>query len=227
MSGHSKWANIKNRKGAVDKKRSEVFTKVSKDILTALRTGVGMKTAIDKAREVNMPKENIERLIARFEERRAAMGSYVFEGFGPLGVPVVVEVETDNKNRVLGEIKFIFKENGGALGESGSVGFLFDRVGEVEVEALPEEKELELIDAGAIDFDGNIILTNPEDRVKMEKRVKEMGLKTVRTELVMRPKSPVMLGSEDEVSRIMDLVDSLEENDDVVNVFAGFDLKEK
>jgi YebC/PmpR family DNA-binding regulatory protein len=136
MSGHSKWANIKNRKGAQDKKRSETFTKVAKNILTAIREGGGntnpdanlyLKTAIEKSREVNMPKENIERLLAKFEERKSNLVSGIFEGFGPDAVPMIVEVETDNKNRTLSEIKNMFKVAGGNLGESGSVAYLFRR----------------------------------------------------------------------------------------------------
>lgn len=233
MSGHSKWANIKNRKGAQDKKRSEAFTKTSKNILTAIRAGGGntnpemnllLKTAIDKAREVNMPKENVERLLTKFEERKANLATYVFEGFGPFGVPLMIEVETDNKNRVLGEVKLIFRDNGGSLGESGSVAFMFDRVAEMEVEKLSEEAQLDLIDSGADDFEGNVVITSADKLKLMSDKLTSMGMKVVRAEIVMRPKLPTMLKSEEEIGQIMDLVESLEENDDVVNVFAGFDL---
>jgi len=235
MSGHSKWANIKNRKGAQDKKRSEAFTKVSKNILTAIRSNGGntnpdanlsLKVAIEKAKEVNMPKENIERLIARFEERKANLASFEFEGFGPYGVPMIVETETDNKNRVLGEIRLIFRDYSGSLGTEGSVNFLFDRVGEVELASLPEDKQLELIDAGAIDFDGEIVLTAPVDLKKVVDKAKEAGLEVVSSELSMRAKQPVMLGNSDELERMMEMIDVLEANDDVVNVFAGFDFHE-
>jgi len=176
MSGHSKWANIKNRKGAQDKKRSEAFTKVSRNIITALRTGIGLQEAINRAKEVNMPKDNIERLIARFEERKANLVNYEFEGFGPYGVPMIVEVETDNKNRILGEIRLIFRNYDGNLGEEGSVNFLFDRVGEIIVETLPEDKELELIDEGAVDFEETTILVSPTDLKKMLNKAGELGL---------------------------------------------------
>ncbi|MEI8068167.1 MAG: YebC/PmpR family DNA-binding transcriptional regulator, partial [Candidatus Shapirobacteria bacterium] len=138
MSGHSKWANIKQRKGAQDKKRSVAFTKIAKNILTAIRLGGSnsnpetnsqLKTAIEKAREVNMPKENIDRLLTRFEERKANMINFYLEGYGPFGVPMVIEIETDNKNRILGEVKLIFRNYGGNLGESNSVMFQFNRVG--------------------------------------------------------------------------------------------------
>ncbi len=237
MSGHSKWANIKNRKGAQDKKRSEAFTKISKNILTAIRVGGGsadpvvngaLKVAIDKAREVNMPKENIQRLLDRFEERKANLVSVILEGYGPFGVPVIIEAETDNKNRILGEIKLIFKNYEGALGESNSVMYQFDRVGEVELDSagqnvIPEEQQLELIDLGAIDFDGNTVIVETSSLNEFAKRVEELGLKVVRSEAVYRAKNPTMLQSEEQVEKIMDFIDELESNDDVLGVFCGFD----
>ncbi len=232
MSGHSKWANIKNRKGAQDKKRSEAFTKISKNILTAIRMGGGsadpvvngsLKVAIDKAREVNMPKENIQRLLDRFEERKANLMSVVLEGYGPFGVPVIVETETDNKNRILSEIKLIFKNYGGALGETNSVMYQFDRVGEVELEDINEEKQLELIDLGAADFDGNTVITELSGLNDFVKKIEDSGLNIVRSEAVYRVKTPIMLASEDDVSKMMDFIDELESNDDVLGVWAGFD----
>ncbi|MFA6185287.1 MAG: YebC/PmpR family DNA-binding transcriptional regulator [Candidatus Shapirobacteria bacterium] len=231
MSGHSKWSNIKNRKGAQDKKRSAVFTRASKNILTAIRDGVGLKAAIEKAKEVNMPKENIDRLIAKFESRKANLVVMTMEGYGPFGVPVVIELETDNKNRILGEIKLIFRNYGGSLGDNNSVLFQFKRVGEIELDfveqngEIPEEKQLELIDAGAVDFDGNIVLVEPNDLDSVVKKIEDMGLTINRSELVLRSNNPVMLNSEEEVGKIMDMVEELEENDDVVNVFMGFDYK--
>ena len=229
MSGHSKWSNIKNRKGAQDKKRSAVFTRASKNILTALRDGVGVKAAIDKAKEVNMPKENIDRLIAKFEGGKANLMIVVLEGYGPFGVPMVIETETDNKNRILGEIKLIFRNYGGNLGESNSVMFQFKRVGEIELDSaeqnISEEKQLELIDTGAIDFDGNMVLVEPNDLNEAVKKIEGMGLTVVNSESVLRANNPTMLNSEEEVGKIMDMIDELEENDDVINVFAGFDYK--
>jgi transcriptional/translational regulatory protein YebC/TACO1 len=187
---------------------------------------VGVKAAIDKAREVNMPKENIDRLIAKFEGGKANLIAITLEGYGPFGVPIVIDLETDNKNRILGEIKLIFRNYGGNLGESNSVMFQFKRVGEIELEDdILEDKELDLIDVGAIDFDGNIILTEPNDLIEMVKKVEEMGLKVTNSESVLRANNPIMLNSEDEVSKIMDMIEELEENDDVISVFAGFDYK--
>jgi len=221
MSGHSKWNNIKNRKGAQDKKRSAMFTKASREIMVALRTGTGLETAIAKSREVNMPKENIDRLIARFKERKDSLVTFMMEGFGVEGVPLMVEVETDNKNRSLGEIKLIFKENGGTMGENGSVAFLFDRVGEIELDELTEEKELELIDKGAIDFEENKLFCKIEDLNHLEG---DLGIKG---QIVMRAKTPMMLASEDQVTRVLDFIEKLEENEDVINVFSSFDYDEQ
>ena len=226
MSGHSKWSNIKNRKGAQDKKRSEVFTRVSRDILTALRTGSGLKSAVDKAREANMPNENVNRLIAKFEERKANLVATTMEGYGPFGVPVVIEIETDNKNRILGEIKLIFRNYGGNLGENNSVMFQFKRVGEVELKnELTEEMELNLIDVGAIDFEGNVVLSEIADLNNLVKKIEEMRLEIERSGLSMRSTNPILLNSEEEVAKIMDMIEELENNDDVINVFAGFDYK--
>jgi YebC/PmpR family DNA-binding regulatory protein len=231
MSGHSKWNNIKNRKGAQDKKRSEAFTKISKNILTAIRLGGGssdpqvngtLKVSIDKAREANMPKENIERLLTRFEERKDNLISIILEGYGPFGVPVIVETETDNKNRILAEVKLIFKNYGGDLGETNSVMYQFDRVGEVEFENITEEKQLELIDLEVIDFDENIVIVEANSLNDFCNRAKNKGLEPLRSELVYRAKNPIELKSDEELNKILDFVDELENNDDVLGVYAGF-----
>jgi YebC/PmpR family DNA-binding regulatory protein len=232
MSGHSKWNNIKNRKGAQDKKRSEAFTKFSKNIMTAIRLGGGssdpkvngtLKVAIEKAREVNMPKENIERLLARFEERKANLISVILEGYGPFGVPIIIDAETDNKNRILGEIKLIFKSYDGSLGETNSVMFQFNRVGEVEFENINEETQLILIDIGATDFDENLAIVDVLNINQFATKAVGLGLKVIKTEIVYRAITPIMLKSEEELNKIMDFIDELENNDDVLGVFAGFD----
>lgn len=232
MSGHSKWANIKNRKGAQDKKRSEAFTRSAKNILTAIRVSGGnsnpesnsaLRTAIEKAREANMPKENIDRLIKKFEERKANLVTMLLEGFGPGSVPILMDVETDNKNRTLGEIKLMFRNNNGNLGESNSVSFLFEKVGEVELEKFDSEKELELIDAGVEEIEENVLLTKSEDVDTVTKRVTELGMVVVKSGVVMRARTPVELKSAEELEKMMDFIEELEEYDDVVNVFAGFD----
>lgn len=236
MSGHSKWANIKTRKGAQDKKRSSEFTKVAKLILTAIRQGGGkveleangfLRVAVEKAREVNMPKENIERLLKSFEERRNHLANFVFEGFGPFGVPLMIETETDNKNRIVGEIRSILKNYEGNLGESGSVAFMFDKVGEVEVKKIEDEMELELIDLGVEDIDGNVLIVSPEKLSEMVDLFKSKGLEVTRQEISHRCKMPMMLQSESNLARVLDLIEELEENEEVVNVWAGFDYAQK
>ncbi len=236
MSGHSKWANIKNRKGAQDKKRSETFTKISKLILTAVRQGGGktdpevnayLKVALEKAREASMPKDNIERLLSSFEERRARLASYIFEGFGPFGVPLIIEVESDNKNRAIGEIKSILNSYGGNLGESGSVAFMFEKVGEIETTTMSEASQLALIDMGAGDFDGEVVLVDSHRLETMRKAMEEAGFVVKRAEVVMRCKVPVVLEKEEEVEKIIELVEELEENEDIVTVYVGMDYAEK
>lgn len=227
MSGHSKWSNIKNRKGAVDKKRSEVFTRASKNIMTALRSGntVTIKTAIDQAKAVNMPRENIERLQNRYEERKNNLIYCRFEGFGPFSVPLVIEVETDNKNRTLGEIKLLFRDIGGSLGSEGSTDYMFDRLGEIEInKELSDEDQMNLIDFGLSDYEDNIINTDVENLTKLGNKLKEMGFEIINSGIVMKCKQPTSLKSEDEVAKVLDLIDALEEHDDVINVFSGFTL---
>jgi YebC/PmpR family DNA-binding regulatory protein len=226
MSGHSKWANIKNRKGAVDKKRSEVFTRASKNIMTALRSGntVSIKTAIDQAKAVNMPRENIERLQNRYEERKNNLIYCRFEGFGPFSVPMVIEVETDNKNRTLGEIKLLFRDIGGSLGSEGSTDYMFDRLGEIEINKnINDDEQLELIDYGLVNVDESLLSCEVENLTKLGNKLKEMGIEVIGSEIVMKCKQPTKLNSEDEVAKVMDLIDGLEEHDDIVNVFSGFE----
>ncbi len=233
MSGHSKWANIKNRKGAQDKKRSEAFTKAAKDILTAIREGGGntnpdsnvvLKAAIEKSRAVNMPKENIDRLLSRFESRKNNLSSGLMEAYGPYGIPMLIEFETDNKNRILSEVKLMLRNYNGNLGENGSVAFLFDRVGEIVLEEkMTEEQELELIDLGVMDVAEKEVITRVEELNKIKKYLEDKGIKIESAALVYKSKSPVNLKNETEVENILDLIEELEENDDIVNVFAAFD----
>jgi YebC/PmpR family DNA-binding regulatory protein len=222
MSGHSKWNNIKNRKGAQDKKRSALFTRASRNILIALRTGSGLDGAISRAKEINMPKENIDRVISKFNTKKDNLINFFIEGFISHSVPVMVEIETDNRNRILAEVKLFFKENNGVFAENGSVSFGFDRVGEIELENnLNEEKELELIDIGLLDYRDNCVYCKMQDLKKFEDKLGVKG------ELIMQPKMPVMLNNESQVKEVLDFVERLEENEDIVNVFAGFDYEQK
>lgn len=230
MSGHSKWANIKNRKSAQDKKKSTAFTRAAKDILTAIREGGGninqdtnsyLKTAIDRSREVNMPKENVARLLERFEARKNNLVTMRLEGYGPFGVPVIIEAETDNKNRTIAEIKSILKTYDGSLGENGSVAFQFSRWGKVELKNAPREEEMmDLIDEGVEDIEGNVLWAKEGEVKKVASRAREMGLEVVRSTEVMRPMVPMKLEDGQE-EKVLDLLEALEENEDVINVFDG------
>jgi len=179
MSGHSKWANIKNRKGAADQKRSEVFTKLARNIVAAIRLGGGvaniesnsyLKVAVDKAKTANMPKENIERLIGKYASRSASLVELMIEGFGPGGQPILIEAETDNKNRTMSEIRLIFKNCGGNVGDEGSVRFLFKELGEIKYEGeLTDDQKFALIDLDVTEIG--------EGWVEYEKREKGEAIK--------------------------------------------------
>ncbi len=233
MSGHSKWANIKNRKGAQDKKRSETFTKVAKIIITAIRQGGGntnpgantfLKTALEKAREVNMPKDNVERLLKSYEERKHNTEAMVLEGFAPGGVPIMIQAESDNKNRTLSEIKFLFKTHGGNLGEAGSVGFMFEPVGTIELEKEPtEEQELELMDAGLQEMESEILYCHPNDLNKLYLKLGEMGLPVVAKHLGFICKSKVRVESDSDLLALANLAEELEEKEEVIALYPGFE----
>jgi len=209
---------------------------MAKNIMTAVRTGggnanpeanIGLKTAIEKAKEVNMPRENIERLLKRFEERKANLSSGMYEGYGPFGVPLMIEVETDNKNRTIGEIKLILRNYDGILGENGSVAFMFDKRGEVEIGSpVGENVMLELIDAGATDFEDNYVFTDPISLKQVTNKLDELGIGVESSRLIMKIRTPVLLESEEQLHKILELIEEIEENEDVVNVFSGFDYHE-
>jgi len=233
MSGHSKWSNIKERKGAQDKKRGAAFGKLARDILTAIRSGGGntnveanlaLKTAIERAKGADMPKDTIEKLIKRFEERKANVSEITLEGYGPFGVPLIIECETDNRNRILAEIKLVLRKYGGSLAENGSVMFQFKRVGEIELEEVNDEGQLELIDMGISDLEDNIVWVEVNKYSELLKKLGESDkFNIVRSELLYKSDNPSKLASEDEVKKIVDLIEELEENEDVLGVSAAFD----
>ncbi len=239
MSGHSKWANIKTRKGAQDKKKSEVFTRLSKDILTAIRQGGGntkieansaLRVAIEKAKAANMPKENIDRLILRFEQRRNNLSFLLIEVYGPSGVPIIIEAETDNKNRTLSELKLILKEGKADVAESNSVLFQFERVAEVELlNGLPESDLLELIDRGAIDLEaeGRVIVVDSAKLAEVELFLKEKNLTVVEERRIYRARNPVFVSDLDALERLADLLENLENHEEVLAVYPGFDYAKK
>jgi YebC/PmpR family DNA-binding regulatory protein len=238
MSGHSKWASIKHRKKAVDAKRGALFTKLTRAITVAAREGGGdpdgnptLALAIQKARDASMPKDNIERAIAKgtgADSDAQAFEPVVYEGYGPGGVAILVEALTDNRNRTGSEVRHMFTRYGGSLGEPGSVAWTFEKKGEIVVDgSYSEDDLLPAIDAGAEDVarDGDLweIVTAPTDVNAVRQALAAEGVEIESAELVQRPttRTPV---DEDRVGALMRLIEALEEHDDVQGVHANFDV---
>jgi len=243
VSGHSKWSSIKHKKGAADAKRGKLFSKLARAIIVAAREGgpdpdanLALQNAVEKAREASMPKENIERAIARGAGSGADSESYetvTYEGYGPGGVAVFVEALTDNRNRTAAEIRHTFSKNDGNLGESGVVAWLFERKGVILVPADPvDEDELTLVaaDGGAEDvvLDGSSfqVTSAPEDLASVRIALAEAGIAYDSAELTMVPKTTVAVADESAAKKLLRLMDALEDNDDVQEVYANFDIPE-
>jgi len=240
VSGHSKWASIKHKKGATDKKRGQLFSKLARAIIVAARDGgpdpggnLALQNAIEKAREASMPKENIERAIARGSGAAgdgAAFEHVVYEGYGPAGVAVFVEALTDNRNRTAAEVRHIFQQGEGSLSESGSVAWLFDRTGLVVVADEVDEDELVLAAAegGADDIsrDGSVfqVTCAPEALSGLRHALDEAGISIESAELAMLPRTSVTVEDETAARKIVRLIEALEELDDVQDVYANFDI---
>jgi YebC/PmpR family DNA-binding regulatory protein len=244
VSGHSKWSSIKHRKGAADAKRGQLFSKLSRAIIVAAREGGPdpegnsmLATAIQKARDNSMPKDNIERAIARGAglggDGQAAFEQVTYEGYGPNGIAVLVEALTDNRNRTSAEIKHIFAKHEGNLGTSGSVAWLFERRGAVLVDAdRAEEDEVVLAaaDGGADDVvrEGSSfqITSPPEELQNVRRALEAAGIQVESADLTMLPKTTVEVADEASARRLLRLMDALEDNDDVQDVYANFDIPE-
>ncbi len=242
MSGHSKWHTIKHKKGALDAKRGKIFTKLIKEITVAARTGgsgdpdsnARLRKAISDAKGQNMPNDTIDRAIKRGtgELEGAQYDEVLYEGYGPNGVAVMVEAMTDNRNRTVAEIRHIFSKNGGNMGESGSVGWMFDKKGYIVVdkEAKSEDELFEIaIEAGADDMqdDGDVfeIFTAPDAFEGVLDAVKKAGIEPQAAEVSMIPQNYIKLEGV-EAKQMMKLYDSLDDNDDVQKVYANFDIDE-
>jgi YebC/PmpR family DNA-binding regulatory protein len=236
MSGHSKWHNIKLKKGKVDAQRGALFTKLSKEIILAAKGGspdpdanYRLKMAVEKARENNVPQENIKRAIARAsgggEEK--PIDELRYEGYGPAGVAVIVDAATDNRNRTAGELRFLFSRNDGTLGESGSVGWMFEPRGIVDVEpgGLAEDAltERALVD-GVIDvrFDPELteIVTEPTSLMAVKDRLEAAGLRVKAARLTMEAKQTTHPGEHD-TAKVVTFLEALEEHEDVQSVFSN------
>src|SRR5204862_4545722 len=242
MSGHSKWHTIKHKKGALDAKRGKIFTKMIKEITVATRTGgsgdvdsnARLRKAVSDAKAANMPNDTIDRAIKRGmgEGEGANYDEVLFEGYGPNGVAVLVEAMTDNRNRTVAEICHIFSKNGGNMGESGSVGWMFDKKGYIVVDkaAKSEEELFELaIEAGADDLrddeDNFEILTSPEAFDAVVSAVKAAGIESQAAEVGMIPQTYIKLEGSD-ARQMLKLMEALEDHDDVQKVSANFDISE-
>ena len=241
MSGHSKWSTIKHKKGAADAKRGQLFTKLTRAIIVAAREGGGdpaanlaLQNAIEKARSYSMPRDTIDRAIAKGSGADADASQFetvVYEGYGPSGVAVIVEALTDNRNRTAGDVRHTFSKNDGNLGGSGAVSWLFERRGVVLVGAAgADEDELTLAAAegGAEDvsLDGSIfvVTSTPEQLTAVREAIEAAGFTVDSAELTMVPKTTVAVADEGDAKKVLRLIDQLEENDDVQDVYANFDI---
>ena len=241
MSGHSKWATIKHAKGAADAKRGQLFTKFIKEISISARMGGGdpssnprLRTAILKARAANMPKDNIERAIKKGtgELGGSVYEEKIYEGYGPGGVAVLVEVLTDNNNRAAANVRNIFSKSGGNLGATGSVAYMFNRKGVIEYDAetVKEDEIMEAgLEAGAEDIaeDGGVITvtTDPADFETVLEYLQNKGYESVSAEISMVPDTYSTLDA-DTTRKVLKLIDRLEEDDDVQNVYSNIDIPE-
>jgi YebC/PmpR family DNA-binding regulatory protein len=239
MSGHSKWSSIKHKKAVVDSRRGAQFSKLSRAIMVAARDGGGdpetnvvLENAVRKAKEASMPKDNIERAIAKGTGEGGeadAIESVLYEGYGPGGVAVLVEALTDNRNRTGADVRHAFSKHGGSLGEPGSVAYLFDKKGVIIIDAerYSEDDLMLAVDAGAEDIstDEDVfeVITEPGDFAPVRKALEDAGVQMESAEVAFRPSSVVAL-DESHAGTLMRLIEALEENDDVSAVNANFDV---
>ena len=239
MSGHSKWASIKHKKAIVDQRRGQHFTKLARAVTVAAREGGGdpngnpsLALAIQKARDASMPKDNIERAIAKGTGEGVdadALESILYEGYGPGGVALLIEAVTDNRNRTSADVRHALSKHGGNLGEPGSVAYLFDKRAVVIVDAsrYGEDDLMAAIDAGAEDIvpDEDVfeIVAEPGDLTAVREALAEAGVEIESADVTQRPKTRVPV-QEDDAARLMKLIDMLDESDDVSAVHANFDV---
>jgi YebC/PmpR family DNA-binding regulatory protein len=242
MSGHSKWSSIKHKKGAADAKRGKVFSRLIKEITVAARMGGGdpdgnprLRTAIAAGKAENMPKDNIERAIKKGtgELEGVAYEETDYEGYGPGGVAVLVDCLTDNKNRAVADIKHLFERNGGNLGEPGCVAWLFEKKGLIVFEKgnVEEEQLLDLaLESGAEDVKEEEaefeVITDISDFEAVKKAIDDAGLSYTFAEITMIPKNTVKLEGK-KAQQMLNLMQSLEDNDDVSHVYANFDISDE
>jgi len=242
MSGHSKWATIKHKKAATDAKRGKMFTRIIKEIMIAARAGGGdpdanprLRKAITDAKGVSMPADNIKRAVMRGtgELEGGQIEEVTFEGYGPGGAAVLVQVATDNRNRTVSDIRHVFSKNGGNLGEQGSVSWMFERKGQIIIEKdkAGEDQLMNLVlEAGAEDMRDNgeewEVISAPEAHDGVLETIQKAGIATVSAEVAMLPKNLTKLEGKN-AAAMLRLSESLEEHEDVQNVYSNFDVDEK
>ena len=243
MAGHSKWSKVKRFKGALDAKRGKIFSRFSKEIMVAARTGGGdlnvnprLRTAVAAARAQNMPNDTIERAIKKGtgEIAGGVLDELIYEGYGPGGAAIIVEAATDNKNRTAADIRSIFSKNHGHLAASGAVSYLFRRKGLITIsrDAVGEERLIEIaLEAGAEDLAADedlYVVTTPQDRLyQVGEAVRNAGIHAESQKLTFLPGTTVNIDQEGLASQVLRLCDALEENDDVQNVYSNFDISDE
>ncbi len=243
MSGHSKWSTIKTKKGAVDAKRGKIFTKLIKEIMVAARQGGGdqagnprLRAAVLAAKAENMPKENIARAIKKGSGGLDGVNyeEIVYEGYGPSGVAVLVNCMTDNRNRTVSEVRYAFSKSGGNMGETGCVAFMFDKKGVIWVDkaTIAEDKLLELaLEAGAEDVveedDAFKVITEPGDLTAVNEALEKAGVAMTAAAVDMIPQNTIEINDEKVARRLISMMEMLEDNDDVQNVYANFDIPDE
>jgi YebC/PmpR family DNA-binding regulatory protein len=242
MSGHSKWAQIKHKKAKTDLERGKAFSKLIRLITVAARQGGGnpennprLRLAIQKAREMNMPQENIEKAIKKGtgELEGVAYEEIVYEGYGPGGVAIMVEATTENRNRTTAEIRHLFSKHGGSLGETGCVSWVFERKGLISFERNKVDEETVMavaIDAGAEDIRSTEttldVITTPEDFERVKEAIERSGLQYAVAQVTMVPKTTVSVEGK-QAQQVLSLIEALEDHDDVQEVYANFDIADE
>lgn len=243
MSGHSKWSTIKRKKGSVDAKRGKIFSKLAKEITVAARLGGSdpngnprLRAAIAAAKQENMPKDNIQRAINKGagEGGGSNLEEVFYEGYGPEGVAIMVESLTDNKNRTVSDLRHLFAKYGGSMGEPGCVAWMFDKKGVIVFDqaSVKEDELLEAaLESGAEDLQNTEsqieVLTDPTAFIEVKEALEAHGFEPTLAELQLRPKTTVAISEESRAQTILKLVESLEDHDDVNNVFANFDIPDR
>jgi len=245
MAGHSKWANVKHRKARVDAQKGKIFTKLAREIIIAAKEGGAdpeanfrLRLAVQKAREANLPGDNITRAIQKGagDQNAIVIEQFNYEGYGPGGVAVLLEVMTDNRNRTAAEIRSIFSRRGGNMGELGCVAWMFKRMGSLSVDkqknSIPEDELMLLaLENGAEDFkdelNSYLILTAPEDFEQVKGQMEKKGVFFAEAEVTMVPQNTVLVTDPEEAKKLLSLLEALEDQDDVQNVHANFDIPEE